>query len=151
MNGRVRSICRFWCYAMAWARICACGTGKLQRFSEHFRVLRYDTRGHGQSGVTPGPYTIEQLSRDVVRLLDAVNIDRACFCGLSMGGLIGMFLGTNEANRFHKIVLSSTAAKIATADVVEHAHPVRAKRRNESGGINGDGTLVYLQLPRGTS
>ena len=90
---------------------------QVAQFSEHFRVLRYDGRGHGQSEVTPGPYTIEQLSRDVVRLLDALNIGRAHFCGLSMGGLIGMFLATNEAKHFRKIILSSTAAKIATADV----------------------------------
>jgi len=48
-----------------------------------FRVLRYDTRGHGQSSVTPGPYSIEQLGRDVLTLLDALNVQRANFCGLS--------------------------------------------------------------------
>jgi 3-oxoadipate enol-lactonase len=85
-------------------------------FSEPFRLLRFDARGHGQSTVTPGPYTIEQLSWDIVHLLDALQIDRAYFCGLSMGGLIGMFLGTNAAKRFHKIALCSTAAKIGTAE-----------------------------------
>jgi len=89
---------------------------QVERFSQHFRMLRFDTRGHGQSSVTAGPYTIEQLSWDIVHLLDAVQIDRAYFCGLSMGGLIGMFLGTNAANRFHKLVLCSTAAKIGTTE-----------------------------------
>ncbi len=85
-------------------------------FSRHFRMLRCDTRGHGQSGITPGPYTIEQLSSDIVGLLDALQIARANFCGLSMGGLIGMFLGTNAGDRFHKIVLCDTAARIGTND-----------------------------------
>ena len=83
-------------------------------FTRHFRMLRYDTRGHGQSSVTPGPYTIEKLSWDVVRLLDFLQLDRVCFCGLSMGGMTGMFLGANAPNRFHKIVLCNTAAKIGT-------------------------------------
>jgi 3-oxoadipate enol-lactonase len=89
---------------------------QLAALSEKFRVLRYDTRGHGQSEVTPGPYTIEQLSWDAVRLLDALQLDRVNFCGLSMGGLTGMFLGANASKRFHKLVLCSTAAKIGTDD-----------------------------------
>jgi 3-oxoadipate enol-lactonase len=79
-----------------------------------FRVLRYDTRGHGQSSVTPGPYTIEQLSRDVLALLDALNIQRANFCGLSMGGMIGMWLGLNAPSRIEKLVLCNTGAKIGS-------------------------------------
>jgi 3-oxoadipate enol-lactonase len=79
-----------------------------------YRVLRYDTRGHGQSSVTPGPYSIEQLGRDVLALLDALNIPRANFCGLSMGGLIGMWLGLNAPARIEKIVLCNTGAKIGS-------------------------------------
>lgn len=89
---------------------------QVESFSQHFRVLRFDARGHGQSSVPPGPYTIEQLSADTVQLLDALQIERAYFCGVSMGGLIGMFLGTNHAKRFCKITLCSTAAKIGTTD-----------------------------------
>ncbi len=85
-------------------------------FTKHFRLLRYDTRGHGQSSVTPGPYSIEQLSWDVVRLLDFLQLDRVYFCGLSMGGMTGMFLGANAPNRFHKIVLCNTAATIGTLE-----------------------------------
>jgi 3-oxoadipate enol-lactonase len=83
---------------------------------EKFRVLRYDTRGHGLSSVTPGPYTIEQLGRDVVALLDALKIESAYFCGLSMGGMIGIWLGVNAANRLKGLALCNTAAKIGTAD-----------------------------------
>jgi 3-oxoadipate enol-lactonase len=86
-------------------------------FEKQFRVLRYDTRGHGRSSVTPGPYTIEQLARDVVALLDQLQLDRVYFCGLSMGGQTGMWLALNAADRFHKLVLCNTAAKIGTPEI----------------------------------
>ena len=82
-----------------------------------FRVLRYDTRGHGASSVTQGPYTIAQLGRDVVGLLDALKIERAHFCGLSLGGVTGMWLGVNAANRIDRLVLANTAPKIYTHEI----------------------------------
>ncbi|KPX29395.1 MULTISPECIES: 3-oxoadipate enol-lactonase [Pseudomonas syringae group] len=85
-------------------------------FAGHFRVLRYDTRGHGQSLVTGGSYTIEQNGRDVVALLDALQIEKAFFCGLSMGGLIGQWLAINAPQRLHRVVLCNTAAKIGNPD-----------------------------------
>ncbi len=85
-------------------------------FSKHFRLLRYDTRGFGESSVTPGPYSIAQLSWDVVHLLDALALDRVHFCGLSMGGMTGMFLGANAPKRFHKIVLCNTAVRFGTPE-----------------------------------
>lgn len=81
-----------------------------------FRVLRYDTRGHGQSSITPGPYRMEQLARDVVALLDFLKLDRVYFCGLSMGGQTGMWLGVNAPQRFRKLALCNTAAKIGTPE-----------------------------------
>jgi 3-oxoadipate enol-lactonase len=90
---------------------------QLEPFTRHFRVLRYDGRGHGQSSATPGPYSIEQLAGDVLRLLDTLKLERIYFCGLSMGGMIGMHLGAAHASRVHKIVLCNTAAKIGTPDV----------------------------------
>lgn len=89
---------------------------QLEELAEHFRLLRYDTRGHGRSGVTPGEFTIEQLSWDVVRLLDVLQLDSVHFCGLSMGGMTGIFLGANAPNRFRKLVLCNTAAKIGTTE-----------------------------------
>ena len=82
----------------------------------YFRVLQYDTRGHGQSELTDGPYTIEMLGKDVIALLDALNIDKVYFCGLSMGGLIGQWLGINHPERLHKLIISNTDAKIGTAE-----------------------------------
>ncbi|GGU66323.1 3-oxoadipate enol-lactonase [Pseudomonas laurentiana] len=90
---------------------------QLPAFAAHFRVLRYDTRGHGQSLVTEGPYSIEQLGRDVLALLDALQIERAHFCGLSMGGLIGQWLGINAGHRLNRLIVCNTAAKIGAPEV----------------------------------
>lgn len=85
-------------------------------FSSHFRVLRYDARGHSRSSVTPGPYSIAQLSADLLGLLDNLHIERAHFCGLSMGGMIGQTLGVTAPDRLGKLVLANTAAKIGTPE-----------------------------------
>ncbi|AGI24151.1 3-oxoadipate enol-lactonase [Pseudomonas sp. ATCC 13867] len=90
---------------------------QIPTFAEHFRVLRYDTRGHGASLVTPGPYSIEQNGRDVLALLDALDVPRAHFCGLSMGGLIGQWLAIHAPERLSRLVLCNTAAKIGTPDI----------------------------------
>lgn len=84
--------------------------------SKHFRVIRYDARGHGESAVTPGPYSVERLGRDVVALLDHLRIERAAFCGLSLGGLTGQWLGVHAGNRLTRLVLANTAPKIGAAD-----------------------------------
>lgn len=90
---------------------------QMPALTEHFQVLRFDTRGHGKSLVTEGFYSIEQLGGDVLALLDALDIKQAHFCGLSMGGLIGQWLGINAGERLHKLVLCNTAAKIASDEV----------------------------------
>jgi len=81
-----------------------------------FRVLRYDTRGHGGTGLAPEPWTLAMLANDVLGLLDALGLTRVHFCGLSMGGLVGMWLGAHAASRIDKLVLSSTGARIGTAE-----------------------------------
>ncbi len=78
--------------------------------THHFRLVRYDRRGHGKSGVPKGPYTMERLGRDVVAVLDALGIDKINWCGLSMGGMVGMWLGANAADRVDKLILSNTSA-----------------------------------------
>lgn len=80
-------------------------------------MLRYDTRGHGESSVTEAPYSIERLGRDVLALLDALGIERFSFCGLSMGGLIGQWLGINASDRLQGLVLCNTGAKIGSDQV----------------------------------
>lgn len=83
----------------------------------YFRVLRYDTRGHGGS-IAAGkmPFDLEQLGRDVLDLLNSLQIDTFHFCGLSMGGLIGQWLGINAGGRIQKLVVCNTAAKIGTEE-----------------------------------
>ncbi len=87
-----------------------------REFRKKFRILRYDTRGHGQSSATPGPYSIEQLGKDVIAMLDALDLDRVHFCGLSMGGMIGMWLGVNAPARVNQLVLCNTGAKIGVTE-----------------------------------
>ena len=89
---------------------------QLPALAERFRVLRYDARGHGRSETTPGPYTIELLARDVLELLRGLAIERAHFCGLSIGGLLGMWLGANAPESIGKLVLANTAARIGTPE-----------------------------------
>jgi 3-oxoadipate enol-lactonase / 4-carboxymuconolactone decarboxylase len=81
----------------------------------NFRVIRYDTRGHGDSSVPAGPYTLDQLGRDVLALLDHVGIARAHFCGLSMGGLTGLWLLKHAPERVDRVALANTGAKIGDA------------------------------------
>jgi len=85
---------------------------QMPAFLAQFRVLRYDTRGHGQSEVTPGEYSIAQLGKDALALLDHLGIERMSFCGLSMGGMTGMWLGVNSPERIWRLVLCNTGAKL---------------------------------------
>ena len=82
--------------------------------SSRYRLLRYSTRGHGQSSAPPGPYSIATLANDVLNLLDALRFDRVHFCGLSMGGQTGMWLGQHAPSRLNKLVLCNTGATIGT-------------------------------------
>ena len=79
-------------------------------FTRHFRLLRYDRRGHGKSGVPKGPYTMERLGRDVLAVLDGLGIAKVNWCGLSMGGMVGQWLGANAPDRVIKLVLSNNSA-----------------------------------------
>jgi 3-oxoadipate enol-lactonase len=102
---------------------------QLPALTKKFRILRYDCRGHGLSCVTPGPYTLERLSRDVLGILDGLKIARAHFCGLSMGGMVGLWLGVNAPTHFDSITLCNTAAKIGTAETWN----ARIQTTNEGG------------------
>lgn len=84
--------------------------------AERFRVLRYDARGHGGSDPVPGPWGTAHLARDVIGLLDQVGVARASFCGLSMGGLVGVRLALQAPDRLERLVLCNTAARIGTAE-----------------------------------
>ena len=83
--------------------------------ARQFQVIRYDFRGHGGSDVPDGPYSLDRLGRDVVELLDALNIERAHFIGLSLGGFVGQWLGVHAPDRIDHLVLANTAAYLGPA------------------------------------
>jgi 3-oxoadipate enol-lactonase len=83
---------------------------QLPALVDRYRVLRIDTRGHGRSEVPAGDYSLEQLADDVVALMDSLKIDRAHFCGLSMGGMIGQTLGLRAPDRFLSLTLCDTSS-----------------------------------------
>lgn len=90
--------------------------GLAYRLARRFHVLRYDTRGHGGSASPAGPYSLQLLGCDVLGLLDMLDIERAHFIGLSMGGAIGQWLGIHAPQRLRKLVLANTAARIGTPE-----------------------------------
>jgi 3-oxoadipate enol-lactonase len=94
---------------------------------EHFRVVRYDTRGHGRSPVPPGPYSIDDLADDVVALLDHLGVDRAHFVGLSLGGMTGMRLAARDPERVDRLVVLCTGAHLTpSSGWTDRAATVRA-------------------------
>ncbi|MET9268566.1 3-oxoadipate enol-lactonase [Kribbella sp. NPDC003557] len=84
----------------------------LASLEEHFRVVRFDTRGHGRSPVPPGPYTIDDLTDDVVDLLDELGVERAHFVGLSLGGMTGLRLAARNGDRVDRLVVLCTGARL---------------------------------------
>jgi len=95
--------------------------------AERLRVIRFDHRGHGRSAVPPGPYEIADLGRDVLELMDSLEIERASYCGLSIGGMVGMWLGANAPERIERLVLICTSAHLPPAEGwAERAAKVRA-------------------------
>lgn len=82
-------------------------------FAKSFRLIRYDRRGHGKSRVPQGPYSMEMFGRDVLGILDALKIRRINWLGLSMGGMVGQWLGANAPDRIDKLLLSNTACYYA--------------------------------------
>jgi len=85
--------------------------------AKKFRVVRYDTRGHGRSSTRPGDYTIAELGRDALRILDAVKVDRADICGSSLGGLTALWLAVNTPDRVGRLVLANTGARIGSPEL----------------------------------
>ena len=92
-----------------WDRQC-------KALSRNFSLLRYDARGHGRSSIPAGPYTIAQMGNDALQLLDMLDVKRAYFCGLSMGGMVGLWLGVHAGARLDRLVVANTAARIGTPE-----------------------------------
>jgi 3-oxoadipate enol-lactonase len=85
-------------------------------FAGTHRVIVYDTRGHGQSSVPPGPYTIAQLGRDALAILDAEGVAGAHVCGLSLGGLTALWLAVHAPDRVRSLVMANTGARIGSVE-----------------------------------
>ena len=89
---------------------------QIPALSKHFRVVRYDSRGHGLSAAPAGPYSLEQLGKDALAILDTLGVKKAHWMGLSKGGAVGQWLLLNAPDRIERAVLANTAAQFGTAD-----------------------------------
>jgi 3-oxoadipate enol-lactonase len=100
---------------------------QLPTLARQFRVVRFDYRGHGGTPTPgPGPYVIDDLARDVVDLLDRLGVERFSYAGVSIGGMVGMWLGANAADRVDRLVLCCTTANYADPKPwIERAAQVR--------------------------
>ena len=83
---------------------------QMAAWTRQFRVLRYDQRGHGRSAAPDGGYSMDRLGRDVIELLDALDVGTVDFCGLSLGGMTGQWIAIREPARLRKLVLANTSA-----------------------------------------
>ncbi len=103
-------------------------SGQAAVLGEHFGILRYDTRGHGASVATPGAYRIEDLAHDALAIMDVLELPQVHFCGLSMGGMIGLVLAMNAPTRIARLIVANSAAQIAPAQLWNDR--IDAVRRN---------------------
>jgi 3-oxoadipate enol-lactonase len=101
---------------------------QMPALAERYRVLSYDSRGHGRSDAPPGPYTIDMLADDALGLLDALGIERAHFCGLSKGGMVGQVLGARHGERMISLALCSTACHMPARDLWDERIRVATER-----------------------
>jgi 3-oxoadipate enol-lactonase len=109
--------------------------GQIPALGERYRVVRYDTRGHGGTAATPGPYTMESLAGDARALLERLGIEKVHFVGLSLGGMTGQYLGANHPELLLSLTLCDTAAHMSPASAWDER--IAAAR---SGGMAGIAT-----------
>lgn len=89
---------------------------QMAELTKHFRVLRYNQRGHGRTPLPDAVLTLEILGQDVIALLDMLDVEQAYFCGISMGGLTGLWLNRFQPQRFKRLVVANTAARIGNTE-----------------------------------
>jgi 3-oxoadipate enol-lactonase len=112
----------------------------LPALAGRFRVIRYDHRGHGRSPVPPGPYSIDDLGTDVLALLDRLGVERAHYCGASMGGMVGLWLAAHAPDRIDRLVGCNTSARLGPPQMwADRAAAVTA---------DGTGAIVDAALAR---
>jgi 3-oxoadipate enol-lactonase len=108
---------------------------QIAALTHRFRVLRYDTRGHGRSAVPSGPCDIATLGRDALGLLDALHVERAHFCGLSLGGMTGIWLAAHAPERVARLVLANTSSYLGARETWEAR--ISAVRRGGMAAVTG--------------
>lgn len=113
---------------------------QLEALGRKFRVLRYDTRGHGRSSAPDGEYTVEDLANDALQLLDYLDIQQATFCGVSLGGITALWLAKHAPQRISSIIAANTSARIGTAE--------GWSARIQQVAIMGTESLVDAAVPR---
>jgi 3-oxoadipate enol-lactonase len=82
-------------------------------WARHFQVVRYDRRGHGKSGVTPGPYSMQRFGRDALAIMDGLSLPKVHWCGLSLGGMVGQWLAAHAPQRIDKLIVANTSSYYA--------------------------------------
>ena len=85
-------------------------------FTDHFRVLRYDNRGHGGSSSPKGEYSIDDIGNDILLLMDHLDINKASLCGISLGGMVAMWLGIHAGNRVDKLIVCNSSSDLSPPD-----------------------------------
>ena len=124
---------------------------QLAALEKRFRVVRYDTRGHGVSPVPDGPYSIDDLADDLVDLLDRLGIGRAHLVGLSLGGMTAMRVGARNAERVDRLALLCTGAQWPPRLSLDRPRRDGARRRQRRYRQGGRRALVHFRVPRGPS
>jgi len=102
---------------------------QIEILKRSFNILRYDHPGHGKSDFHKGPLTINDLGADAIALLDELSIDRMGFCGLSLGGMIGLWLAANAPERLNRMAISSTTARIENPELLKNR--IRLLKKNK--------------------
>lgn len=90
---------------------------QIPEWSKHFRVVRYDSRGHGQSTAPDRPYSIAELGNDAIAIMDHLGLDKVHWCGLSKGGMVGQWLATHARKRLDRVVLANTASRMGPPEL----------------------------------
>src|ERR1700744_5368743 len=88
----------------------------IPELAKHFRVVRYDARGHGRSVVTPGPYSLEELGTDALNIMAALDLEQVHWIGLSIGSMVGLWILAHAPERIGKAVLANTAAQLGSPE-----------------------------------
>lgn len=116
----------------------------ISALTDRYRVIRYDTRGHGQSQVTEGPYSIALLAQDLVGLMDVLNVKQAHLVGLSMGGMICQYIGAHYPDRVLSLSLCDTASDMPPRSLWEERFFI-AKTEGIAGLLDGTIKRWFLE------